>query len=101
MDRGIAVWRQYCPRWEMVGKYFCGQRDICHRCEGNPWPQRRRVAVIGGDGSYELPSGLGGISGHENAGLRPQNDYFFSETLMKDQYGGSSWLGRPARPQWQ
>ncbi len=40
-------------------------------------------AVIGGDGSYELresPAAYKGIFGHENAVLRPQNEYFWQNT---------------------
>jgi putative transposase len=40
-------------------------------------------AVIGGDGSYELresPAAYKGILGHENAVLRPQNNYFWRYT---------------------
>ena len=39
--------------------------------------------VIGVDGSYELresPGPYKGILGHENAVLRPQNEYFWDDT---------------------
>ena len=40
-------------------------------------------AVFGGDGSYELresPAAYKGIFRHENAVLRPQNEYFWRNT---------------------
>ncbi len=39
-----------------------------------------RMVIGGGDGSYELresPAAYKGILGHENAVLRPQNEYFW------------------------
>ena len=44
----------------------------------NPGAKRKGRAVVGGDGSYELresPVAYNGILGHENAPLRPQNEY--------------------------
>ncbi len=40
-------------------------------------------AMIGGDGTYEFresPAAYKGIFGHENAALRPQNEYFWQNT---------------------